>query len=111
NLLPHEIRFERMVRAKKPWAVAAAALLLAAVGFLGIARAVERSAWTDPNITKYLKEGKNSLDAASGYDKEVERLEGEAKATHETVLRVAAGVNERFNWNLLYRYVSDAIPT
>src|SRR5580704_5339289 len=28
NLLPHEVRFERVIRGKKPWAVAAAAALL-----------------------------------------------------------------------------------
>ena len=34
NLLPHEIRVERLIRAKKPWAVAAAAaLLLGAAGW------------------------------------------------------------------------------
>ncbi len=35
NLLPGEIRAERVVRAKKPWAVAAAALLL--LGLAGFA--------------------------------------------------------------------------
>ena len=39
NLLPHEIRMDRLIRAKKPYAVAAAAMLLLGTAALASARA------------------------------------------------------------------------
>src|SRR5204862_1413889 len=43
NLLPHEVRLERIVRGKKPWAVAAAAALLFGLSMLTFARAMEKN--------------------------------------------------------------------
>src|SRR5216684_2522619 len=48
NLLPYEIRVERLVRAKKPWAAAAAAVLILGAGGLTFARSIESRA-LDPN--------------------------------------------------------------
>jgi type IV pilus assembly protein PilM len=111
NLLPQELQFERMIRAKKPWAIAAAAALLAAVGFLGVARAFDRSPWEDPKLGAALKAGADEKKRADKFESDVGAKENEIKTTHETVLRVAAGVNERFNWNLLYKYINDGLPT
>ena len=99
-----------MVRAKKPWAVAAAALLLAAVVFLGIGRAREQAAQTDPAIAKNFAEGKKLTDAATADNATFNDKVAKTKATEQTVLRVAAGVDERFNWNLLYKYINDMLP-
>src|SRR5439155_19138850 len=52
NLLPYEIRVERIVRGKKPWAVAAAAVLLLAVGGLALGYSVESSGLSGPGLDK-----------------------------------------------------------
>ena len=48
NLLPHEIRIERLVRAKKPWAVAAAAALLIGGGAFLLSYHLENRPYADP---------------------------------------------------------------
>ncbi len=110
NLLPHEIRTERFVRAKKPWAVAAAGILLLAVAGLAFGRSRQYAAYANPRVDKALAEGKKYLEEAKGYATEWTRIEGEATKSKEAVRRIAAGVDERFNWNLLYEYINDALP-
>src|SRR5207253_4940717 len=60
NLLPYEIRVERIVRGEKPWAVAAAAALLLAVAGLTFGYSVENAAVVNPEITKEAKAAKDA---------------------------------------------------
>src|SRR5262249_12510886 len=50
NLLPQEIRMDRLVRSKKPWAVAAAACLLIGVGGLAFGINLETQSVGSPDI-------------------------------------------------------------
>jgi len=112
NLLPYEIKMEREIRGKKPWALVSAAVLLLAVAGLSFGRSRERAAVDNRN-----PEIKRAIDAANQvrktytdykaqYDREVERV----KQSTLAIRRIAAGVEERFNWPLLYRYINDALP-
>src|SRR4051812_3867543 len=49
NLLPSEIRMDRLVRAKKPWAVAAAGLLLFSLAAGALGNAMTEGAWSLTN--------------------------------------------------------------
>ncbi len=112
NLLPPEIRIERLVRAKKPWATAAAAALL--LGFGGLAwsyalefRAVDKdreplkSAVADAdNVVKLAGQKKQA------YDNEVAAANKEEKA----VRSIIAGQDEKLDWIQLNRFVVDALP-
>src|SRR5205807_1466691 len=51
------------------------------------------------------------MDESSRFDSDFTARRTQTKQTEETVLRVAAGVNERFNWNLLFKFVNDMQPT
>ncbi len=110
NLLPQEIRTERLIRAKKPWAAIAAAVLLLGVAGLAFGRARQHAAWNNEAVEEALKKGKTVVAEANGYRGEWQKAEDEAKASHQTVLRIAAGVHERFNWNLLYQYLGECLP-
>ncbi len=112
NLLPYEIRLERMVRAKKPWAVAAAASLLLAVAGLTFARNLEYRA-VDP------KKPENAAATAAATAILAKKLDFEtqfdnAKRDYDdsvkAIMRIGSGVQQRFNWDLLYQYVNMALP-
>ncbi len=110
NLLPQEIRVERIVRGKKPWAVAAAAALLFAVAGLTFGYSVEKKAVANPNI-------KSELDRAKATMKKIQQLQSEYEAevkhkaeAERTIRRMGAGVEERFNWQLLMQYINMALP-
>src|SRR5262249_44739573 len=110
NLLPHEIRTERMIKAKKPWAAAAAACLLLGIAGMCYGLHLEHQNVTDPKIDVAKKKLKGEENRASGfrgqYDAEVTKIDGAKK----DIQHLSAGVDERDNWALLYRYISLALP-
>ena len=65
NLLPPEIRMDRLIRAKKPWAVAAAAALLLGTGALALGSGLELKSVSDPSIEKGLDSAKSAGTAYS----------------------------------------------
>lgn len=111
NLLPHEVRVERLVRAKKPWAAAAAAALLLAVAGMTFGYSME---FSTVRIEGELKKKMDQVSAATekaGKQKAQLEAEKAAKAASEkAVLRIGAGVKERFNWQLLHQYINMALP-
>src|SRR5207237_2415258 len=78
NLLPQEIQFDRMIRAKKPWAVAAAAALFLGAGILAGGYAVNYRAVSADTIKKAMEQG----DAAI---KKVQSINGTAAAKEADV--------------------------
>jgi type IV pilus assembly protein PilM len=112
NLLPPEIRVERLVRAKKPWAAAAAAALL--LGFSGLAwsyalefRAVDVD--HDP-LKSAMGQAKGAVDLVNtklgAFKKEKEEADKEEKA----VRSIIAGHDEKLNWIQLNRFLADVLP-
>jgi type IV pilus assembly protein PilM len=110
NLLPQEIQRERLVRAKKPWAAAAAAALLMAAGSMALGLGMVYSAVHNKNVDKAKSEAKATIDRGKGIQSQLIAKEDEGKKSDEAVKRIGAGVDERFNWNLLYKYIHDALP-
>jgi type IV pilus assembly protein PilM len=110
NLLPQEIQVERMVRAKKPWAAAAAAALLLAAAGLTFGRSMEFKAVNNAEVQKAIKLSDDEVKKGKGIKDEFAAKEDDAKRSDEAVKRIAAGIDERFNWNLLTKYIHDALP-
>ena len=110
NLLPHEVRIERMVRGKKPWAAAAAACLLVAVAGLAMAKGFENGHVTGDDIKRSEKEVKGAIAAVKAandaYEAEVARI----AQSKQNLTRLAAGTPERLNWQLLHEYINYALP-
>ncbi len=110
NLLPYEVRLERVIRGKKPWAVAAAACLLMGMFLLAFARGMEKNAVTNPTVVDGAKKLKEKIAEAGRYGDEFKGLETKLTDTLGSLDRMGGGVNERLNWQLLHQYVNMSTP-
>jgi type IV pilus assembly protein PilM len=111
NLLPQEIRMERLIRSKKPWAVAAAAALLVGAAGLTLGYKLERDSVAAPVIREA------EVTAAKPANEAVGRMIDKVKASKEayrqledSVKAVIAGQEERLNWISLNKFINDCLP-
>jgi type IV pilus assembly protein PilM len=113
NLLPHEVRIERLVRGKKPWAVAAAAILLVACAGLAMAKAMENS-YVDSDKNQPIASARSEVDKtmkivaanASALANEEKRITD----SKDNLVKLSAGTQERLNWQLLHEFINYALP-
>ncbi|QDT68165.1 Competence protein A [Planctomycetes bacterium MalM25] len=110
NLLPDEIITQRLIRAKKPWAVAAAAALM-----LGLA--VNYNAYVSACQTVDPDEWKSATTPAQSFKTKVGRYtskNGELVSQFETVdeigVNLASNVDGRLLWPELWTAIRAAIP-
>jgi type IV pilus assembly protein PilM len=110
NLLPQEIQTERMIRAKKPWAAAAAAALLLAMTGLALGRAVESSAINNPEVATSMKKADDAIKRQQSEANKFKDAENRTNESKTAIYKIGSGVEERFNWPLLLQYIDDALP-
>src|SRR5262249_38633222 len=109
NLLPHEIRTERLIRSKKPWAIAAAVALFTGAAVMTAGYAFGHRAVTDSEIKKALVESDSVM-------KQVDTANNQAKEKQEAMVRAAddvksiiAGKDEQLNWIKLCKYINECL--
>lgn len=108
NLLPQDIRMERLIRSKKPWALTAAASLLFGVGTMAI---FSGSQWTVSAATKKEADNAKAVQAEVQRQKDAFNKEwNDVIAARRAATQILRGSEERVNWGLLYRYVNDNLP-
>ena len=112
NLLPYEIRVERLVRAKKPWAAAAAAILILGAGGLTFARSIEARALNpkNPTVDAANKKAKQVKDLLAGFQSKFDDAERRYNESVKSIERIGSGVGYRMNWNLLIQFVNMSLP-
>ncbi|OAI54270.1 hypothetical protein AYO44_15245 [Planctomycetaceae bacterium SCGC AG-212-F19] len=111
NLLPQEIRMDRLVRSKKPWAVAAAAALLLGVGGLAYCTRIEHDAYAHDDIKAVIKSvGNPAIEDAKKHNKEYQDEWKKAEDLKSSIRTIVAGQNERLNWLKLNRFINDCLP-
>ncbi|MCZ2343736.1 MAG: type IV pilus assembly protein PilM, partial [Bacteroidales bacterium] len=110
NLLPDEIRVDRMIRAKKPWAAAAAACLLLGTGALAFGYGSNFAAVSDSEIEKTLTQSKSVVDQAKQQDSEKSSKKSTVDTTASEVKTIIAGNDERLNWIRLNEVLVAALP-
>ena len=110
NLLPPEIQFDRIVRAKKPWAVTAAASLLVGVLATTIHYSLQYRAVAAESVEEAIKNGevvaKKAADEKSNFD----RKQSEVTKKENELRDIFYGSDERLNWLMLIKYINDALP-
>ncbi len=110
NLLPNEIRVERLVKAKKPFAVAAAAALLFAGFGLALSYGLEYRTWGHKKVEDAVTSAKGAKKKADEAASAFRAAKDKAKAEENAVRTIVAGQFERDNWAELYKFISTAIP-
>jgi type IV pilus assembly protein PilM len=110
NLLPYEVRVERIVRGKKPWAVAAAASLLLAIAAMTLGSSMAKSAVDNPAVAKAHKSADETIAKERKFAGENSDIKKQIDDSYKAIDRIGAGVKERFQWQLLMRYIDLALP-
>ncbi|MGL4555516.1 MAG: type IV pilus assembly protein PilM [Gemmataceae bacterium] len=110
NLLPPEIRMERLVRAKKPWAVAAAGLLLVGLGASALGAALSGRTYGAPQVGAAIEKAKKVAGDASSANATFETKKKTALGEDEAVRAIVAGQFERENWLHLTKFLAAAVP-
>jgi type IV pilus assembly protein PilM len=115
NLLPKEIITSRLVRAKKPWAVAAAALLMTGMAF---SYASHYWAWqsaavdsdSNPAMATALSQAANKATMAQGFVAKQGELVSQISAEVERGKALVSNVEGRLLWLELLKAVDTALP-
>src|SRR5437868_5801274 len=110
NLLPPEIKMERLIKAKKPWAAAAAALLLLSVGALAFGYGRQYAAFTGKDIEDARKRGGAVLNKITAANTAFDSAKKESDAEKERVEGIVGGVKEQLNWLQLSQFIDEAVP-
>lgn len=110
SLLPPEITTERLIRKKKPWAIAAAASLLvgftlSAIGYTSVMASVEKDIWSSAE-----DQAKQVQQQANGFKSNYAAATS-ANATLRQTGDTLVGVEEdRIYWPELYKAINECLP-
>ena len=111
NLLPPEITFDRKIRAKKPYAVAAAAMLLLGSSAAAILYSLPYSAVYAEPLGKQQETDEAVKTKAAAIVSQVAEGKRKVEETKNDVKAVIAGQEERLNHLALNQYVNLALPS
>jgi type IV pilus assembly protein PilM len=110
NLMPQEIQRDRMIRAKKPWAVAAASALFLGAGLLATGYAINYNAVSAKSIQSADAKAKQMLDRVGTLNTSAKQKEDEVRQLTDQVKGVIAGKDEQKDWLLLNAYINRCLP-
>jgi hypothetical protein len=110
NLLPGEIRIERMVRAKKPWAVTAAACLLITSAAMALDVYLEYRAYGDKQVLDAEEKSKGVIAKLGQADAAYQQAVDQANAEERAVRAIVAGQAEQKNWLNMVKFLSGIAP-
>jgi type IV pilus assembly protein PilM len=110
NLLPGEIRTDRLIRAKKPWAAMAAATVLLGTGVAAWGVGVEYKAAADTKVKSALSAADNQIALAKKQVADEAKKETEKAAALAEVKAIVSGSEERLNWPRVLEVINAALP-
>ncbi len=110
NLLPPEITWDRKIRAKKPWAAAAAACLLVGTAVWAYGESVPYAAVNDQRIDEALKKNKKANDDRDSVVKLVNAKAKDLNNRVNSVRALIAGTDERMNWLKISEFINSCVP-
>ncbi|HEX5470710.1 MAG TPA: pilus assembly protein PilM, partial [Lacipirellulaceae bacterium] len=112
NLLPDEIVTTRLVRAKKPWAVAAVALLLVGltINYFSHYAALLTANTDDPSMKQAIAAAKNIATLASGNSSKNSDLITQFDKVVTTAQNLQSNVDGRLLWLEMLKGINAALP-
>ena len=110
NLLPQEVRVDRLIRAKKPAVAAATAALLFGTGILAFGYGQKLSAVTDSAIQKGIETGKSAIALSKAQDGEFSSKSGAIETGKTEINAIIVGNAERINWIRMQEVLAAVMP-
>ena len=110
NLLPQDIQVDRLIRAKKPWAVTAAAALLLGTTVLTLGYEMQHRAVASNPVKEAMKKGKDVKSKADKFDLDVKQVKDDIELHKKAVKSILFGQDERVNWMEFNRFINTALP-
>jgi type IV pilus assembly protein PilM len=112
NLLPEEIVTTRLVKAKKPWAVAAVAALLVGltINYFGHYRSLMSADVADPQMAQALTSAKSAEDQAKRFASDHEELKTKFDAIMARGTSLQSNVDGRLLWLEVLKAIDAALP-
>lgn len=110
NLLPKEIVQDRLIRAKKPYAAAAAAMLLVGMGGLAMGFSGPYAALNSKAIDDNIKLSKDAISKHDAQDTEFNAKLADVEAKKKDVKTIIAGQEERLNWPRFTEVFTAMLP-
>lgn len=110
NLLPASIKTDRMIRAKKPWAAAAAASLLFGTGVLALGYGAQYSAVTDKQLEASMATAKTAVASAQAQASQKTSGEAEIAKTQADVKSIIKGNDSRLDMIRMNEVLLATLP-
>ncbi|MGL6074104.1 MAG: type IV pilus assembly protein PilM [Fimbriiglobus sp.] len=110
NLLPEEVRTDRLIRAKKPAVAAATAAFLLGTGILAFGFGTQLTSVLDPKIAKASEAGKAAITLAKGQDSTFNGKKTEIETGQNEIKAIVVGNDERLNWIRMQEVLAAALP-
>lgn len=110
NLMPQEIQFDRKIRAKKPWAVAAASALFLGAALLTMGYAINYRAVSASSVNSAMGKAQQMLDQVKSINNTADQKSNEVKQLENQVKGVIAGYDEQKNWMKLNQFINSCLP-
>ena len=110
NLLPAEIRTDRIIRAKKPWAALAAATVLLGTGIAAWGVGVEYKAASDQQVASAIAAADSKIAAAKKQVADETKKQADKASALAEVKAIVSGSEERLNWPRVLEVINAALP-
>jgi type IV pilus assembly protein PilM len=110
NLLPGEVRTDRMIRAKKPAVAAATAAFLAGVAIFALGSGSQLSAVNDKSIAAADDKGKAAITSATAQETEFNGKKTGIETGQSEIKAIVVGNDERLNWVRMQEVLSAVLP-
>jgi type IV pilus assembly protein PilM len=108
NLLPNEIRVDRLIRAKKPMALAGAAALLFGIGIYSWSSGFSYAHALDAKNAA--KDAQSVITQRDTLQKQYDEKKAEVMKARTEAADIIRGSEERVNWPMFYRLLNDCLP-
>jgi hypothetical protein len=99
-----------MIRAKKPWAAAAAAALLFGVVGTAFGYAWQYRAYTAPPVEEAKKKGEDVHKEYTTWNGKYSAAEKQVQDDENDVRKIIMGTDERLNWLMLNEFINQCMP-
>jgi type IV pilus assembly protein PilM len=110
NLLPPQIKVDRMIRAKKPWMAAAAAAVLLGTGTLAVGYGAQFAAVNDKKLEDSIKAATDAASSAKGQAAQKVAGEAENAKTFTDVKAIVKGNDNRLDMLRLNEVMLAVLP-